>query len=103
MSVSSHRMLPDVAQSSVKFPSTPGRLVDLNIDFEVCNVREPILSTEELTRDGWTVTTRAHDGWLQKDNVFIPLTKRRGGWFLRATTFVFLRTLLVIFLSTYPF
>ncbi len=93
-----------MAQSSVKFPSTPGRLADLNVGFEVCNVREPILSTEQLARDGWNVTTRAHDGWLQKDNVFIPLTKRRGGWFLRATSFfLLLHILLVTFLNMYLF
>ncbi len=86
--VDSHRTRDHVVPDDLRLPTTKGRDLRLNIDFEICGVREGILSSELLTREGWNVITRKNDGYLQRGRTYIPLLKRRGGWFLATPAFL---------------
>ena len=61
-----------------------GETVDVRVIFEVCDVREPILSSTQLSECGWSTVLGPKESCLfhHEAGLYLPLQRQRKGWYL---------------------
>ena len=64
------------------------KLIGLSCIFQVCKVAEPILSTHQLSTQGWSTVLRQHNSYMfhHPTKVVVPLVKESRSWYLYSHT-----------------